>query len=500
MIKRAGAIPTYGEIVEEGVLDPILRPRLTAGVTPPPTSSWVPTPPSSYSNTGTVTKQVMVDSGLSTNFVTWTGSRQHIVRAPNGAIFIAYSGFGDSNHFNEIWRLKRSNDSGATWSLVTDSSSAGYPMNGGGAPGLEIDASGNLYVVVSQYRASGSDVIYRVYKYSASNNYASPTNIFSLSSLPAANKWGCYWDQSREWLWISAWERGMGDNSNDILAMDVNGVVKVAKKILGPYDYSSSTTRHADVSYPVLTGAIDGTIIFAWHNEAGSGYVPSFPSSTQSYYDIEFVYSSDGGATIVGPNGPIVGTVIGDDSAPSSRAAYRVIDQSDWRTAPNPEFISAYDSAYLGNGGSYYNMNMLDGLAFNRNAVHFYYWGWSGTGIVGGDHRPHTRFNWATKTVDRRTQPLRATTGTALSISANIGNFVQDTTQASRLYFIGISSSAPAVLYSDDGGTSWLRYAVGSAITNPVYTNAYRWIGSDGKILACTQTGAGVMFIEVTPN
>ncbi len=83
--------------------------------------------------------------------------------------------------------MKRSNDAGATWSLVTDSSTAGYPINGGGAPGLEIDSNDNVYVIVSQYRATSPNVVFAVYKYTSSNNYASPSNIYS-TALKASNK------------------------------------------------------------------------------------------------------------------------------------------------------------------------------------------------------------------------------------------------------------------------------------------------------------------------
>lgn len=462
-------------------------------------NTWVPAPPSSYSAAGSFTKQVTVDSGLATNFVTWTASRQHIVKTSTGTIFIAYSLNGDGSHLNEKWRLKKSTNAGSTWSLVTDSTTAGYPINGGGAPGLEIDADDNIYVVVSQYRASSPNVVFAVYKYAASNNYASPVNIFS-TSLKAANKWDCYWDQSRGWLWMFAWERGLGDSSNDIMAIDANGTVKVAKQILGPFDSSGGTTRHADVSHPVLTGMRDGTIVFAWYNEAGSGSIPTFPAGTQSYYDVEFVYSTNGGGTFVGPNGTISGTIIGDDTAPSNRAAFRVVDQSDWQTSPNPEFIPATDPNYLANGGTRWNLNQLDGLAFNQGALHFYYWAFSSpAGIIGPSHHSHARFNWSNKTVDRRTQPIRATAGTALSIDAASGNLIQDTSQSSRMYYVGTSGSKPAVLYSDDGGTSWLRYAVGASVASPVYTNACRWVQSDGKILASTQSGSSVIFLEVTP-
>ena len=462
-------------------------------------SPWVPVPPVSYSNSGTFTKQVTVDSGLATNFVTWTASRQHIVKTSSGTIFIAYSLNGDGAHNNERWRLKRSDNGGATWSLVTDSATAGFPINGGGAPGLEIDANDNVYVIVSQYRASGADVIFRVFKYSPANNYASPTSI--STPLKASNKWGCYWDQTRGWLWLLSWERSAGDSSNELLAIDGTGTVKVAKKLFVGMDSSGGTTRHANGSYTVVTGTHDGTIICAWHNEAGSGYVPTFPSGTQSYYDVEFVYSSDGGGTFIGPNGPIVGTVYADDTGPANRSAYRIVDQSDWQTSPSPEFIPATDPNYLANGGTRWNLNYMDGLAFNNNALHFYYWAYgTPSGIIGPNHHSHARFNWSNKTVDKRTKPLQATTGTALSISANDGVFTQDTSQSSRLYFVGVTSGGvPAVLYSDDAGASWLRYAVGAAITSPVYTNACRWVQSDGKILASTQSGTSLVFLEVTP-
>ncbi len=485
----------YGVSRVSSVVGFVTKPTILQGGVP--AGTWVPTPPSSYSSSGTVTKQVTVDSTLSTNFVTWTASRQHIVKTSTGVLFIAYSYAGDGSHNNEKWRLKRSDDDGSTWSLVTDSNTAGYPINGGGAPGVEIDENDNLYVIVSQYRSTSPNVIFRIFKYTAADDYASPTSI--STTLDAANKWGCYWDQSRGWLWMQAWERGFGDNSTDLMAVDGNGVVKVNKKIFGPFDHNVGTTRNADVSYPVLTGLRDGTIIVAWHNEAGSGYIPTFDSGTQSYYDVEFVYTPDGGSTFIGPNGTIVGTVIGDDSAPSNRAAYRVVDQSDWTTASNPEFIPASDSQYLANGGTRYNVNQLDALAFNHNALHFFYWAFSTAAIVGPSHRHHTRFDWASKAVDLRTRPFATTTGTALTMSASSGNFVQDTSQSSRLYFVGISSNSPAVIYSDDGGSSWLRYAVGTSITSPVYTNACRWVQSDGKILASTQSGSSVIFIEVTP-
>lgn len=481
--------------------DSIRQPsNMTAVVSAPPAvSSWLPSPPASYVGTGTFVKSVVVGTNP-VGYGQFFTSRQFCVRTGTGITFLIYNPVDSDSHLPAYWRLLRSNDGGTSWTTVRDSQQTGDPNCGGGVPGLEIDQNDNVYIVVSQYKSAAPNNIFRVFKYIKADNYANPpsTRIFNLTGLVAANKWACVWDQTRDWLWIVTWEQGTAVGTADLMAIDTTGAIKVQKQIFGPLASNFLTSRHAQVVYVFATVLLDGTLVISWSGESGyilGGGVNAF----QSYFDVQFVYSTDGGQTFYGPASgvsgapaAIQGTVIGDDTATSGRRAYRVCDFT-----AGVEFISPSDPNYYPNGTDKYNYNLLAAFTYNSNALHFFYQGVSTANVVGTLHRPHVRFDWSSKAVNLRngvgSPPVfGATSGTATTVSNSAGVFVQDTTLAGRLYFIAAGSNNDAgkivVLKSDDGGTTWTRYAASANIgSTPYWAGACRWVQSDGSILAYAQ-------------
>lgn len=444
-----------------------------------------PVPPTSYNSSGSFLQQTVVDTIAGTNpeYSLFYQDRQHMVQNANG-IFFAYN-YTDSNHNPAHWRLARSTSQtsglydGVTWSTAyTDSTD----NSGGGGPGIETDSNNNVYVIASLY--NDSNPIFKIFKFTPADNYVTPT-IYSLSSLAAANKWTCIYDQVRNVIWISTWER-QNSNEIDLVMVDQNGNILKSQRVLIDWSTASSTA-YAKADYTYLTVAGDGTLILAWHSDADVVGTHTLNGAINTYYEVRFIYSPDAATTWYGANGAITtGNVFPDGAGASNQTAFNVID-----TTPGSEFILGTDPNYYPNGTAKINWNALTALAFNNNAVHFQYIASTDPHVINPGHTPYTRFDWASKAVNKRIQPLAATTGTTTTLDNTGGNFVQDTTHANRLYFVGNGGGADfgkiVCMRSDDAGVTWVRYAASTAINNnPIYTGACRWTQPDGSLLAYT--------------
>jgi hypothetical protein len=159
------------------------------------------------------------------------------------------------------------------------------------------------------------------------------------------------------------------------------------------------------------------------------------------------------------------------------------------------EFVDGRDSSYYEattNPNGKYNYNMAGALAFNHGALHWVYES-NGGGSHVTPHNPYARFDLSSQTVDRRRSPEFGSDDGG-TLGHNFGNFVQDTTQAGRLFDVGQGTGSQGflgillVLRSDDGGGSWVQYALGPLAPGVgpnglLYVSAYRWVLSDGAIV-----------------
>jgi len=463
-------------------------------------TAWFPAPPSSYSTTGTFTKTTVVDTatGNQPGYTLYYTFRRMLVRASdaNNTLFMVYNYTESNDHATAYWRLKKSTDGGSTWSKVYDTSQAASdPNNGGGSPALEIDSQNNIYVIVSQYKSTSSYT--RVYKFTPSNGYTTPT-IFNFTSFPAANKWSAVYDQTRNWIWVADWEPN-NDGTPDLMAFDQNGNVKVTKQVM--IGDTAIPNRHAHAEYVYLDVMPDGTLVRGW---SSTGEIMNQTNGPLNFYDVRYIYSPDAATTWYNANGPIAGTVYPDDTGPANRSGTNVTGLT-----PGVEFISATDPNYWPNGTAMYNYNNLANMVFNGNALHFYDDGTSLTSAVGSIHNPHIRVNWSTKTVDLRQEHFGSNSGTTTTLDYSVtGAFIRASTENGPLFFIGNGGGSDyqhiVVLKSTDNGATWTRYAVSANIgSNPVYTNAARWVYSDGKIYGMTVQASSpnnIYFFEISPN
>src|SRR5205823_4043231 len=123
--------------------------------------------------------------------------------------------------------------------------------------------------------------------------------------------------------------------------------------------------------YPLLSIGVDGRLFVAWTSES-SGF---FSSYTQSYYDVRFVYTDDGGTTFYGPSSANTGAsqrtfpLAADGSiGGQTQQGYFIPDEG------NPlAFIPGSDPNYGNGTGQKYNWNHAQTMAFNHNALHFFY-------------------------------------------------------------------------------------------------------------------------------
>lgn len=462
-----------------------------SGVVQPASSPgvWVPAAPGSYHATGTFSKFVQVGTatGSTPDFALFHTQRQHIV-GNSGGYFFAYN-YVDNNHNPAHWILIRSTDGGNTWSTVYNDSTFN---NGGGAPAVETDAVGNVYVVVSQY--GDLQNYFKIYRFSPGNGYGSPT-VWSFPSFGAANKWGCNFDQTRNWIWIKAWQRS-GPGEPDLLAVDLTGAVQVSAQLFKPFS-ATSGYAHADAEYPFVEVLHDGSIVVAWNNVAEPVLVPGIPLS---YYDDRLIQSPDGGATWYGPGGAIAASAVeADDTGTAANRGWVITNP-----AAGVEFIPATDPNYFPNGTAKYNFNAIGNIAYHKGAVHFWYTGASPAGVVGGAHRSYARFDWGSKTVDLRHNPLLA--GDGADYDSLNGTFCQDSAQASRLYLLGVGEGPDfgslLVTKTDDAGVTWDRYATHFVGNLPNYPTCSRFVQTDGSILlGVVQAGSpnGVYFGKIDP-
>lgn len=414
--------------------------------------------------------------------------------------------------------MKHSADGGTTWNTLWNSATEGDPQYGI-SPALELDENENLYVIAN-YLAENHEPFLglKMYKFTKASGYsATGVTPTTLVSTHASGKWGVFLDQGRQWIWVILW----ADNTNpNLYAFNYDGTTAYSRQIFKVFSkawsqdasgnpVNGASDLHGEPAYPTVYVGTDGTVYVAWNGqvcEAGD-----FTNSALSYYDVRFVYSTSTKAefltnseTWLGPQSGVSGTpstrtvpFAGDDSGTQAETAYPICKLSD-----QTEFIPASDPNYgFGTPGvtaKRYNFNRLFNIAFNKNAVHFYYE--SETSDARAiQHHSYARFNMVTHAIsdsERRSPEFHYDVTNAGDRAGAIGGqgggaFIQDTTQASRLYFVQATSrdldETFRVLRSDDGGQSWWLYATSGAIPGAgsnglLLVQAYRWVLPDGSL------------------
>lgn len=494
-----------------------------------PPSGWFPSGPSSYSATGTVTLSTALDNSAAGIYAVFNPSWQHVVANSHG-IFALYQQTDNGNHDPSSWRLKRSTNGGASWSLIRDSSTAGDPQYGS-PPLVETDQNENVYVLANYLPQAGESFRgVKMYKWTNADNYATPTITTLDTNGRASGKWTSFLDQSRQWIWICMWADAASPN---LFAYNYSGALQYSRQVFKPLvrrwtpTLDGANDKHGEPHYPSLHVGTDGTVYLAWNSEAFQA--GDFTGASLSYYDVRMVYSTSSAAqfqagteTWQGPNSGQTGApsartlpLSGDDAGLQSETAYQIVKTSN----TTDEFMPASNANYGVNTGQSFNFNRLYSIAVNSGYVHFYYE--SETSVTQAiKHHSYARFRMSSHDLadsDRRTPEFHYDTtnpGDRLGPigGAGGGSFIQDTTQANRLYFVQSTSrnldETFRVLRSDDGGFSWFLYATSPVVSGAgpsglLGVQAHRWVQSDGSIIgifALADSPYTVYTFKVTPN
>lgn len=447
----------------------------------------VPDPPGSYAGSGSVVATQLLasmgGSGPGLGQGTFHPNYQHLVAIDGVNIFAAYNYHDNNDHETTHFRLDWSDDQGATFTTIYDSADNGSDPDYGMGPALEMDAAGNLYMLVNHYPRGGSSSTTKVtyiHKFAAPYNQAyTHANTVIGSIAQASNKWSVVLDQTRQWIWICFWQDTTAAN---LYAVDLSGSVVYSKNI---FNVKPGVELYATATYPCLTVANDGALIVGWTAES------SELLGLESFYSPFLIVSRDGGATFKGPNGTITLPVYADDSGPAAKTAWKLAHAG-------VDFLAGSDGSY-GSSSGHYNWNHLNSLAVNSGKIHAHY-EYSGSPF-GGQHAPYVRMDRTSGLVDVRREPVFNGDDGFHLLPGNTGAFAQSSTQVDRLYFVGQGRADQgnlgkfAALFSDNPGAAtpvWAEYAVeGSASGTPsnglVNIGTCRAVQPDGAILAMGQ-------------
>ena len=324
-----------------------------------------------------------------------------------------------------LWKLVRSTDSGRTFSTVYEA------IADTRAPSLETDASGNLYLFVTDYSPGHGDAF--LYRFLSAQSFGEP----QITRIPnaASGKYTSYLDGGRQRLYY------MNNNggSSNFYAFDLNGRLLRSAQLLrhGP---------HADVQYPYL--AMNGpTLCAAWTTNLESRYL---------YWDIHFMCSEDGGATWrKGDGTPLSLPVVADETGKA-------------------------DSLVLGDEYGFHNW--LANMAAQGGFLHFMY-----ESQLPSMREHYLRFNPLTRSLDVNIYPLWQ--GESLSIRNLDGFFAADTGATSGLlYAVSTDNNTGGakgivVLASADSGRTWSDYAVSPPFSRPYSIGGARIARRGGSIL-----------------
>jgi hypothetical protein len=295
------------------------------------------------------------------------------------------------------WHLVRSTDGGATFRPVCESSYYTKP------PAIETDGAGNIYLVHSEDdRSSG----HPAYFY----RFEPPSFPISASSqIPdgAAGKFTTYFDRGRGQLYLfTFWD----SPTHNFFAIDRNGNVLHSRSLTQP-------GPNARIQYPHL--AMDGYDLYAgWTTQAhGSG--------TALYWSIQFMRSGDGGFFWRTASGSDLALpVVADNTGPTTMITL------------NDEFsVNTW----------------LSSLHVDPSGIHFMYYAASPT-----DRQHYVRYS-RSGTCEINIYPSWSAGDTSL---ASLDGFFVSRPDGILFASAHTRDNELAVFLSDDGGRTWLDYAL----------------------------------------
>jgi hypothetical protein len=297
------------------------------------------------------------------------------------------------------WHLMRSTDGGVTFQPVCE---ATYTTK---APAIETDEYGNIYMIHSENDESFGSPAY-FYRFDAAAGFP----ISASSQIPngSAGKFTTFFDRGRDQIYLfTFWD----SPTQNFFALDRSGNVLYSHALTQPGSY-------ARIQYPHLR--MDGFDLYAaWTTQdLGSG--------TPNYRSIHFMRSGDGGhfwQTAGGAN--LVIPVVADDTGPTS-------------------MVSLADEVSVN--------TWLSNFIVDGSGIHFMYYAASPL-----DREHYVRFSKSTGSCDINLYP--AWEAGDSSIASLDGFFVA---RPDGILFAAAHdrSSRLAVFLSDDGGVTWLDYAL----------------------------------------
>ncbi len=201
-----------------------------------------------------------IDSGV-THYATFQSHNQKVVANQYG-IFTSHIRDRDKPYQSQTWRLSRSTDGGATFSVVYEQAHATNP------PVLETDRAGNVYLIRVNFK-SGDAFLYR---FDAAKNFQDP----AITTIPgaAAGKYAMMLDQARERLFFFA-------HNNSFNRIKLDGTVEYRTNLL-------QGGQHGVLQYPLLALSDTGQLHAGWTTQKRGVYL---------YWDIHHMSSPDQGGS-----------------------------------------------------------------------------------------------------------------------------------------------------------------------------------------------------------
>lgn len=335
-----------------------------------------------------------------TGYATFQSHNQRMVANQHG-IFVSYLA-AELTDGRMVHRLGRSTDGGQSFQTIFQG------LNPTKAPAVETDAAGNVYTFYSEdYNYSSEPAIFR--KFEAAAGFTNPLT----TEIPqgSAGKFAALYDPGRDQFYYFSFWNAPHPN---FFTLDKNGTVVSQRSIIG-------AGPNAGLQYPHLR--LDGTRLFAgWTTQ-------DLASPTALYRSIHFMFSDDGGANWKIPSGPVTTPVIGDETGPTPQLVL-----ADELTT------STWLSSFLPTGG----------------AVHAFYYA---SGPLNRQH--YVKIDLATG--GRVYDQTPVWSAGQVNIATLDGFFA--TGANAPIFAVGISGgNRIGVLASDDGGLTWLDYALSEPI------------------------------------